>query len=79
MKKEVKITPGQLNLLGIFIEDKGIKMDKAEWVYQTTIDIGNESIISWNTETLILEQQKTLVEILNGWITSNHKLVLESE
>ena len=45
-KEEIKITKEELSTLGIFLEDKGIKMGKATAVYQTVIEIGNSSIIS---------------------------------
>ena len=76
-REEIKITKNELSILGIFLEDRGIKMDKATNVYQTVVEIGNSSIISWNVEKSTIKQLKTLVSILNLLITSNHKLVLE--
>lgn len=75
-KEEIKITKEDLKILGIFIEDKGIKMGKATHIYQTVIEIGSHSAISWDVEKLTVKQLKTLVSILNLLITSNHKLVL---
>ena len=76
-KEEVKITRENLEMLGIFLDDKGIKMEKATNVYQTVVEIGSVSVISWNAEKLNTKQLKTIVSILNLLITSNHKLVLE--
>ena len=75
-KEEIKITKEELSTLGIFLEDKGIKMGKATAVYQTAVEIGNSSIISWDVEKLTVKQLKTLISILNLLITSNHKLIL---
>lgn len=75
-KEEIKITKEELSTLGIFLKDKGIKMGKATVVYQTTVEIGNSSIISWDVEKLTVKQLKTLISILNLLITSNHKLIL---
>ena len=75
-KEEIKITKEELSTLGIFLEDKGIKMGKATAVYQTVVEIGNSSIISWDVEKLTVKQLKTLISILNLLITSNHKLIL---
>lgn len=75
-KEEIKITKEELSTLGIFLEDKGIKMGKATAVYQTAVEIGNSSIISWNVEKPTIKQLKTLISILNLLITSNHKLIL---
>ena len=38
-KEEIKITKEELSILGIFLEDKGIKMGKATAVYQTVVEI----------------------------------------
>ena len=78
-KEEVKITREELTRLGIFLDDKEIKMEKATNVYQTVVEIGSVSVISWNVEKLNIKQLKTIVSILNLLITSNHKLVLECE
>lgn len=75
-KEEIKITKEELSTLGIFLEDKGIKMGKATAVYQTAVEIGNSSIISWNVEKSTIKQLKILISILNLLITSNHKLIL---
>ena len=75
-KEEIKITKEELSTLGIFLEDKGIKMGKATAVYQTAVEIGNSSIISWNVEKPTIKQLKILISILNLLITSNHKLIL---
>lgn len=75
-KEEIKITKEELSTLGIFLEDKGIKMGKATAVYQTVVEIGNSSIISWNVEKSTIKQLKILISILNLLITSNHKLIL---
>lgn len=75
-KEEIKITKEELSTLGIFLEDKGIKMGKATAVYQTVVEIGNSSIISWNVKKSTVKQLKTLISILNLLITSNHKLIL---
>ena len=75
-KEEIKITKEELSTLGIFLEDKGVKMGKATAVYQTAVEIGNSSIISWDVEKLTVKQLKTLISILNLLITSNHKLIL---
>ena len=75
-KEEIKITKEELSILGIFLEDKGIKMGKATVIYQTAVEIGNSSIISWDVEKLTVKQLKTLISILNLLITSNHKLIL---
>ena len=75
-KEEIKINKEELSTLGIFLEDKGIKMGKATAVYQTAVEIGNSSIISWNAEKSTIKQLKILISILNLLITSNHKLIL---
>lgn len=75
-KEEIKITKEELSTLGIFLEDKGIKMGKATAVYQTVVEIGNSSIISWNVEKSTIKQLKILISILNLLVTSNHKLIL---
>lgn len=75
-KEEIKITKEELSTLGIFLKDKGIKMGKATVIYQTAVEIGNGSIISWNVEKLTVKQLKTLISILNLLTTSNHKLIL---
>lgn len=75
-KEEIKITKEEVSTLGIFLEDKGIKMGKATAVYQTAVEIGNSSIISWNVEKSTIKQLKILISILNLLITSNHKLIL---
>ena len=75
-KEEIKITKEEVSTLGIFLEDKGIKMGKATVIYQTAVEIGNSSIISWDVEKLTVKQLKTLISILNLLITSNHKLIL---
>lgn len=75
-KEEIKINKEELSTLGIFLEDKGIKMGKATAVYQTVVEIGNSSIISWNAEKSTIKQLKILISILNLLITSNHKLIL---
>ena len=51
-------------------------MGKATAVYQTAVEIGNGSIISWDVEKLTVKQLKTLISILNLLTTSNHKLIL---
>ena len=75
-KEEIKITKEELSTLGIFLEDKGVRMGKATAVYQTAVEIGNNSIISWNVEKSTIKQLKILISILNLLITSNHKLIL---
>lgn len=75
-KEEIKITKEELSTLGIFLEDKGVRMGKATAVYQTAVEIGNNSIISWNVEKSTVKQLKILISILNLLITSNHKLIL---
>lgn len=79
MKKEVKITREEMSILGIFINDRDIEMDKVEYVFQSSIDLGESSILSWNAEKLSNKQLKTLIDIFNTLITSNHKLVLEEK